>query len=322
MRTLNWQSWTPQLPKLPRPTLKDHFPEAEIQEKYTTKDSQFVEIDGLKIHYRDQGSGPVLVLVHGLISSLHIWNKWTELLKSDFRVIRLDLPGFGLSDAPETVGQDLIDNYVKTIKGLLDHLGIDKCHIGGSSMGGWVAWEMTYQHPELIDKMVLVCPAGYQTKEQQPNGFKYMKPFFTRYLELLTFPLFLTRYMVMHRAFSQRIFIKQDMLLRRYDLINRKSNRMFLAKLCGLELYPKLERIKQIKHNSLIMWGDKDEVIESKHAYQFRCDLENSNLVMFEGQGHAPCQEVVHQTVFHTKRFLNDEMTDRERFTYERVVFV
>ncbi len=322
MRTINWQSWTPQLPKLPRPTRKEHFPEAELLEKYTTKDSQFTEIDGMKIHYRDQGSGPVLLLVHGLISSLHLWNKWTELLKDDFRIIRLDLPGFGLSDAPETVDQSLIDNYVKTIKGLLDQLGVDKCHIAGSSMGGWVSWEMTAQHPELIDKMILVCSAGYQTKDQQPKGFSYIKPFFKRYLELLSFPLFLTRHMVMHRAYSQRIFIKKKLLLRRYDLINRASNRKFLAKLCALEIYPDFKKIKDIKKDSLILWGDKDMVIESRDAFKFRCDLENSKLVLFEGQGHAPCQEVVHQTVFHTRRFLNGKMTDRESFTYERALFV
>ncbi|MDB4976969.1 MAG: alpha/beta hydrolase fold, partial [Myxococcaceae bacterium] len=66
--------------------------------KYESESSRYVEVDGKRFHYRIEGSGPTLILLHGVMASLHTWDGWVEQLASSYRIIRLDLPGFGLSD--------------------------------------------------------------------------------------------------------------------------------------------------------------------------------------------------------------------------------
>ncbi len=75
------------------------IPVETLAQEFANEQSRFIEVDGLNVHYRDEGEGEPLVLLHGWSASLHTWDVWTEKLKRDFRVIRLDLPAFGLTGA-------------------------------------------------------------------------------------------------------------------------------------------------------------------------------------------------------------------------------
>ena len=68
-----------------------------IEQKYINHASKFATVEGKRVHYRDEGQGEVLILLHGTSSSLHAWEQWTQILKQDYRVVRMDLPGFGLT---------------------------------------------------------------------------------------------------------------------------------------------------------------------------------------------------------------------------------
>ena len=102
-----------------------------------------MDIDGLMVHYRDEGKGPPVLLVHGTFSSLHTFDAWTRILRDSYRVIRLDLPGFGLT-GPTPNGKYEISYYLDLFVQFLKNLHIEKCHIAGSSLGGWLgAWGTT-----------------------------------------------------------------------------------------------------------------------------------------------------------------------------------
>ena len=73
------------------------IPLKELRAKYETPASQYLEIDGTRIHYRMEGSGPPLVLLHGVLAHLQTWDGWVERLKDRYRIFRVDLPGFGLT---------------------------------------------------------------------------------------------------------------------------------------------------------------------------------------------------------------------------------
>ena len=114
----------------------------DLIQKYTTNESRFLVFDDTLIHYRDEGDRdafPVLLL-HGAFSSLHTYNGWAKELKSVFRLIRIDMPGFGLT-GPNKRGNHEMLMYKRCIATVLDRLGVKKCHIVGSSLGGWVSWE-------------------------------------------------------------------------------------------------------------------------------------------------------------------------------------
>ena len=127
----------------------------ELIEKYTLPDSKFMDLYGIKIHYTDQGKGDVILLLHGVFSSLHTFDNWANKLSENHRVIRVDLPGFGLT-GPWTDNEYSINRYIEFIKEFMDKLDINKFHIAGSSLGGWIAWEFAVAMEHRIDKMILI----------------------------------------------------------------------------------------------------------------------------------------------------------------------
>lgn len=124
--------------------------------------SRFIEVDGFDIHYRDEGSRdkPVLVLIHGVMASLHTWDGWVAELAEHFRIIRLDVPGFGLTGG----GRDRDYNgerLVKVFGMFLDRLGLKNVSIAGNSLGGYIAWNYALTQPHRVERLILIDPAGY-----------------------------------------------------------------------------------------------------------------------------------------------------------------
>ena len=139
--------------------VRPDIPRAELLARYAPPPSQFAEIEGMRVHYRDEGSGPPLVLVHGTSSSLHTWDRWAALLSSHRRVVRLDLPGFGLT-GPAPDRDYRAERYARVVAALMDRLGVARADVAGNSLGGRVALTFTLAHPERVRKLVLVDAAG------------------------------------------------------------------------------------------------------------------------------------------------------------------
>ena len=104
----------------------------ELAPKYAASPSSFIEVKGIKIHYRDQGQGYPIVLIHGTGASLHTWDAWTKELIKTYRVIRLDLPAYGLTGKDPQKRYSSID-YVNLLDAFLNKLGIENFHLGGNS---------------------------------------------------------------------------------------------------------------------------------------------------------------------------------------------
>jgi pimeloyl-ACP methyl ester carboxylesterase len=143
------------------------IPADVLEKKYAVPPSRFVEVDGLRVHYRDEGSGPVLVLIHGLTASLFDWDAWAERLRGRFRVIRLDLPGHGLT-GPDPQGRYGWPAMADLVVRLLDRLGVDRAGVAGNSLGGAVAWQLAARHPDRVDRLILVAPVGYPIGGEMP----------------------------------------------------------------------------------------------------------------------------------------------------------
>ncbi|MBY9009543.1 MAG: alpha/beta hydrolase [Candidatus Lokiarchaeota archaeon] len=133
----------------------------------------FAEVNGIKICYEIYGNGYPVVLVHGFGGTKEGWRAQTPDLSKDFKVIRFDNRGAGSSDKPK--GSYELDDFVEDIKGLLDHLNIDKAHIIGWSLGGMLVQNFVLKYPERANKVVLINTNYGTPDETGPEAYKNMR---------------------------------------------------------------------------------------------------------------------------------------------------
>ena len=141
----------------------------QAKEVLANNESEFVSIHGMDVHYRREGNGFPIVLVHGTSAILQTWNGWTEeLVKNGYEVIRVDLPAFGLTGAhPEH--NYTIPYYVSFMESFTNALGVDSFHLAGNSLGGLIAWEYAVDHQQKLGKLILVDPAGIKGEKDKKN---------------------------------------------------------------------------------------------------------------------------------------------------------
>ena len=129
-------------------------PREVLEPIYAAAPSRFIEVEGLRLHVRESGprEAPALILMHGFGSSLHTWEAWAQGLSGQWRVIRLDLPGAGLTGPDPT--RDYRDERAEQILlALMDRLGLARASLIGHSMGGRLAWRFAADHPDRVAEM-------------------------------------------------------------------------------------------------------------------------------------------------------------------------
>ena len=274
-----------------------------LKDKYTDQSSQYIEVNGHAIHVRDQGSGPVIVMIHGISSSLHTWDQWCEQLKSDYRVVRLDLPGFGLS-GPDPNNQYSIDRFVQVLDQVLNQLQITSFTLVGNSLGGWIAWEYCYEHPQKVEKLVLLDAAGFATPDDPPKPLRMaQKPMFKK-LALKGPPKFLVR-KFLKQAYGDRSKVDKELVNRYFELNHYPGNPLAFYTIANTQYTSNTARLAQIQTPTLIMWGEEDKKwIDVSHAYLFEELLPNDKLIIYQGVGHLPMEEHPLPSVVDLKEFL------------------
>ena len=130
-----------------------------IEAKYLLESSDFIEIDGVNIHFAIDGTGPDLLLLHANYANLIDWNPWVDQLKKHFRVIRIDIPGHGLTEADPSNDYSM-QRTVFLLENFLNELEIDTLSIAGASLGGPTSLHYASQNPEKIDNLILVSPGA------------------------------------------------------------------------------------------------------------------------------------------------------------------
>lgn len=273
-------------------------PLSELTQKYTDDTSRFVSVEDLVIHYQDQGSGEVVLMLHGEHSSLHVWDAWAEKLSQNFRVVRLDLPGHGLTGPgkAEDASYDL-DYMLNVLDEFMMKLGLDELpiHMVGASYGGFLTWNYALQNPGMLDSMVLVDATGFD--QELPPVLAYNTLPVLAGLNSWTLP----RYKVKSRLDSmyyEEDRITKDVVRRTQDMMLRQGNRDAFIQVAR-DMKDQLEegnnesqRIKYIETPALVMWGESDEWTKTRIMKQFKTHLPNMTLVSYEGVGHLPMQEL------------------------------
>ena len=287
-----------------------NIPIEQLKKKYAKSPSDFVKIDGMNVHYRDEGekndSIPI-VLIHGTASSLHTYNDWTKELIINRRVIRMDLPGYGLTGPFPNRNYDII-NYVTFLKNFLKSIGVEKCVLAGNSLGGNIAWNFTIKHPNMVKELILVDAAGYPTKSKSvPIAFEIAKiPIIQNIFKFIT-PRFVAKASVKN-VYKDKSKVTEKLVNRYFELALRKGNReAFVDRFKVKSDSIAYQKIKFINHRTLIMWGEYDELIPVEMAYRFHNDLPNDTLVILENVGHVPMEESPKESLKAVIEFLKNK---------------
>jgi pimeloyl-ACP methyl ester carboxylesterase len=279
----------------------------DLSPRWAPLPSQFVLIDGVKAHFRDEGprdDPEPLILLHGTSSSLHTWDGWTQALKANHRVIRVDLPGFGLT-GPTVDGDYRMQVYSHFVASLMDALQVKRAVLVGNSLGGFVAWKTAVDYPKRVSKLVLVDAAGYSTTATSvPLGFKIAQiPMLSGLMGHV-----LPRSVIessLRNVYADPSKINAELVDRYYELALRAGNRQALAARFSQNKPGEFEtQIKDIKQPTLIIWGGQDRLIPPDNAKRFLRDLAKSRLVMFDKLGHVGHEEDPASTVAAAHDFL------------------
>ena len=280
--------------------------------------SKFVDVRGMQVHVRDEGlrnDPQPLVLLHGTAASLHTWDGWAAELSKTRRVIRFDLPGFGLTGPyagawlQEDGGRYTPRNYAKFVVATLDALGIAQpVVLGGNSLGGTIAWEtadyLRATQPQRVAKLILVDSAGYDFKPiDMPMAFQSAEIALLSPITENTLPRLVIERDV-RSVYGDPSLVTPALVERYYELALREGNRRALGLRMREPRAMAPERIAKITQPTLIIWGGQDRLIPPSNAQLFAKDIKGSKLVMFESLGHVPQEEDPKQTVAAVQAFL------------------
>lgn len=277
------------------------IPESELEPRYTSSASRFVIVDGLRIHYRDEGDGLVVLLLHGNGSSLHTWDGWTQVLRNDFRVIRLDLPGFGLT-GPNASGEYSCVALAAFLDRFVNQLQLTNFHLVGNSMGGAVAWNYALDHPDKVRKLILVDARGFPRDKPRALVRWARMPLLNRLFRYAT-PRWLVEQQV-KVMYADDTKVTDALVQRYYDLTRREGNREAIIARWRLSEVSHVDRLRELRMPTLILWGREDQVFPAEDAYRFRALIPNAEVVVYPGAGHVPMEERSEETVADARRFL------------------
>jgi pimeloyl-ACP methyl ester carboxylesterase len=281
----------------------------ELKAKYTNAASAFIVIDSMDVHYRDEGNATdslPLVLLHGTGASLHTFDAWVAVLKNEKRVVRMDLPAFGLT-GPFPDRNYSIEKYVDFIHHFLLAKGITKCILGGNSLGGQIAYRFTIIHPQMVEKLILIDAAGYPLESTSvPIAFRMAQiPVLNKAIKYIT-PRFMVRASV-ENVYADKTKVTDTLVDRYFDLALRAGNRQALVDRMTLAYDTStIPLIKNIQQRTLVLWGEQDLLIPTKSAYRFHDDLPNDTLVILKNLGHVPMEEGARESVEVVRGFLKE----------------
>ena len=270
--------------------------------------SQFVAIEGMQVHLRDEGprdDPQPIVLLHGTSASLHTWDGWVAALKGRHRVIRMDMPGFGLT-GPTPDGQYTLPTYTRFVVAVMDRLGVKQAVIAGNSFGGNIAWKTAVDYPDRVSKLVLVDASGYAYQPKSiPLAFQLaqipaLRPFMNKLLP---------RRMIeasVRNVYGDPSKVGPELIDRYYELTLRAGNRDALVQRFLQSKSGEFEaQIKTITKPTLIIWGGQDHLIPPDNADKFQHDIQGSRLAVFDALGHVPHEEDPVATVAAVQTFLD-----------------
>lgn len=253
-------------------------------EHYIDGRSRFITVDGLSVHYKREGRGPVILLLHSSGSSLLGFDQLTQRLAGDFEIVRLDLPGFGLT-GPRADRDYRISTYVAFVARFMSVFALERFSIAGSSLGGNIAWNFAIDHPDRVDALILMNATGYPEKSL-PVAIRLarnplLKPLLRRWG-----PRRATEQSLRKLVGSRMTCIDAAMVDRVHAMLSRPGNRAAFVDFANTLQTDRSGDIPRIGAPTLVLRGER---IDGQY---FARDLRDCHDVVYPGVGHLLPEEI------------------------------
>jgi pimeloyl-ACP methyl ester carboxylesterase len=292
------------------------IPGAELEKKYANAESKFIMLDGVRMHYRDEGptngtdkaTAPTVVLAHAHFDSLIAWDPWVEALKDKYRVVRFDYTSHGLTGVDPS-GDYSLKRTVDLVEMLVNELQLKTFSMAGTSMGGTIAIHYASRHPEQVEKMILMSPGALNTRVRGRDT----PPPLPWYIDILSYitPRALPQFML-SSGFGDKSKLKPQLVDQWWELWRLEGQRE--AELTRQRQYISGDvdaKIAALTQPTLIQWGEANPVVTVDQAQQL-VDLMKASkgvkLVVYPGVGHMAVHEAPEQTARDARAFLDEPM--------------
>jgi len=264
---------------------------AELEKIYGSPKNAYVSALGVNLHYQDTGPSKnaiPIVFLHGFGASLQTWETWAQALSEDYRVISVDLPGFGLTgEDPSGIYTD--QRSVEVLEAFLKELKITKVVLVGNSMGGKFAWQFAARYPNQVAKLVLISPDGYASP-----GIEYgKKPDVPAIADLYRY-FFSKTFLAMNLepAYANPKTLNDALVNRYYDLMLAPGVRgAILSRMQQTVLQDPVPSLASIQVPTLLIWGEKDAFIPISNSNDYLKVMPNVKRVSLPNIGHLPQEE-------------------------------
>jgi pimeloyl-ACP methyl ester carboxylesterase len=281
---------------------------AQMRAKYAAAPSQFVTLaNGQEVHLRDEGpkDAPAIVLLHGSNADLSTWQPWTEALRGDYRVIRFDQIGHGLTGAAGDKDYSP-GRFVESVELVADKLGLEQFVLAGNSMGGGIAMAYAVQHPERLSGLVLVDAGGAPIKREGGGNLAFTlarTPVIGSVMSQL-----LPRSIIeksLKQSVSVQSIVTPQMVDRYYDMARYPGNRDATRARFGMPYRTfTAEDVAKVQVPALVMWGEDDALIPYEAANWYMQHLPKAALANYRGIGHLPQEEAAERSAADLRQWL------------------
>ncbi len=288
---------------------------AEMRAKYGAAPSQFVQIDGQTVHLRDEGprDAPVIVLLHGSNADLYTWQPWVDRLTTEYRVIRFDQIGHGLT-GPARDGDYSRDAFAADVEAVAVHLGLSRFLLAGNSMGGGIALEYAQIYPDRLSGLVLVDASGAPSKEPSKGNMAFTLAGLPVVNQLFT--QITPRSIVedsLRSSVSNQAIVTPAAIDRYWELARMPGNRAAtLARFAEPRVPFGKSKVGEVGVPTLVMWGEEDSLIPFSSAGWFVNAMPNAELVSYPGIGHLPMEEAPDATAADLKDWMVNSVLTKE----------
>lgn len=281
-----------------------------LKAKYGRPASHYVDLGGgLVVHVLETGNpaGRPVVLLHGFGDNAFSWDGWAKALGARYRVLAVDLPGHGLTAAPQGFTASP-DSYFDTVERLAASLGLSNVAVAGNSMGGAVAWGWAARHPERISALILVDAAGWPADQLQkpPLAFRLMQYRLGRDFLASIDNTPLIREGLKKDVVDQSV-LTEPFIRRWADLQRFPGHRPILMSARPGAVAASKEALAAIKAPTLVLWGAQDQLIGVAAAHKFHDAIAGSRLVIYPDVGHLPQWEAPDRSAADALAFLDAE---------------
>ncbi|MDX2184234.1 MAG: alpha/beta fold hydrolase [Gemmatimonadaceae bacterium] len=288
---LGWLAYTPDLPT------------AALERRYADGASRFVQVGTQRVHVRDEGAGPAIVLIHGTGASLHTWDAWAVALRDSFRVVRFDLPGFGLT-GPSATGDYSIEALTAFVGAALDALQVPSAILVGNSLGGEVAWQFALRAPARVRGLVLVDPAGLPIDAPPPMAMRIARTPVVNALVRVVSPRALVRKSLLD-VYANDALVSDTLVDRYWALLRRPGARDAFVRRVQGQRYAADAPLERLAVPTLVVWGAADTWIPAALATEFVRRIPGASLAMIPDAGHVPHEEAPAATLAPVLRFIS-----------------